>query len=350
MSIRTSEWIIAGATLATGIFVGWQSLLLKEAVSAPFRQNIHQIQVENCTSTVHSVRAFRQNIQDYRDSVSLLLTDRIKLFSAALLASSSYSRILNEHKFELAFDPYYSGNTNKEIILGVLTLYLNESTETMNRLKELASKNISESYIAETERIANLAFSDRTYWEHISSDMQPFQQSFIRAVEVILSHNTFKGYYNNFDVESYIQGGVMVHEGAGPFFDANSFSIISKNGDQTQITVLDDISEFGELFLLSDLDVLESKNTQSSDEFRINQIEKAYETVRSDQARLLNNLEILQNRASLDSTDFLSDTITKVSSINIHALRNNASEDLSFLQPILERCDTLIRGNNPELY
>ncbi len=67
--INKAEWIMAASSVATGLFVAWQSYTLTKTISSPFEQNVHSAQVGKCNALQRSVRAYDRNWHVLSNSV-----------------------------------------------------------------------------------------------------------------------------------------------------------------------------------------------------------------------------------------------------------------------------------------
>lgn len=58
MSANAAEWVMAAASVATGLFVGVQSYLLNDTLNSPFEANLQAREIDVCTRAITSKEAF----------------------------------------------------------------------------------------------------------------------------------------------------------------------------------------------------------------------------------------------------------------------------------------------------
>ncbi len=58
MTTTPVEWVMAAASVATGLFVGWQSYTLNSSLNAPFESNLHERQIYACAEAIKATEAY----------------------------------------------------------------------------------------------------------------------------------------------------------------------------------------------------------------------------------------------------------------------------------------------------
>ncbi|WP_299782877.1 hypothetical protein [uncultured Roseobacter sp.] len=54
MTANVAEWLMAAASIATGGFVGWQSMTLNNSLNYPFEANLQDRQIEVCAAAIRA--------------------------------------------------------------------------------------------------------------------------------------------------------------------------------------------------------------------------------------------------------------------------------------------------------
>jgi len=54
MTTSVAEWMMASATVVTGCFVAWQSLLLRETLNSPFQSNLQVREIDACAAAIRA--------------------------------------------------------------------------------------------------------------------------------------------------------------------------------------------------------------------------------------------------------------------------------------------------------
>jgi hypothetical protein len=60
VSTNAAEWIMAAATVATGVFVAYQSYLLRQSLDSPFGANLQERQIAACAEAIKAHGALGQ--------------------------------------------------------------------------------------------------------------------------------------------------------------------------------------------------------------------------------------------------------------------------------------------------
>lgn len=66
MTTTPVEWVMAAASVATGLFVGWQSYTLNSSLNAPFEANLHERQIGVCAEAIKATEAYLGGIEAAR--------------------------------------------------------------------------------------------------------------------------------------------------------------------------------------------------------------------------------------------------------------------------------------------
>ncbi|MDP3961575.1 MAG: hypothetical protein Q8Q26_16195 [Pseudorhodobacter sp.] len=68
MTTSVAEWMMASATVVTGCFVAWQSLLLRETLNSPFQSNLQVREIDACAAAIRA-KGTLIGIDPFRDTV-----------------------------------------------------------------------------------------------------------------------------------------------------------------------------------------------------------------------------------------------------------------------------------------
>ncbi len=84
MTANKAEWVVALASVATGLFVGWQAWEIRRAFNTPFQANIQLRQFDACLEFVSASQETVFRVQNYhRDFVEIADDFSEQLFGSA---------------------------------------------------------------------------------------------------------------------------------------------------------------------------------------------------------------------------------------------------------------------------